>query len=913
MVGGDVSSEGDSDSHKPSYADLMNGTVGPAFFGPVRREKWADEGRDAQGEKVPSNVDAEPVDWDHDEELPLPSSKEMEDIRRERDAAPQGSKPEEMGPVTKEWYTKVRIWLRRMRERYQPGRRHVTGSWKKNWKAWKRRLRKLPRRRRERVLRLLMQGVELPFDKMPEGPLRRLTNHPQLGERADVVWKTIREMLAEGSVVAHDCLGRQDEDVLPQGMFAIRWVRKGDTDKVRITINMRPLNAYLLSACSEVELATLSRITSLWQRGDEQCSLDMHSSYYHLHLNEEASMWSGFSVADNELPADAVECLAANHACCRWRRRWVFRYQGMAMGSSPSAARYCECADALIDSWRGRTVGRAVGLTPRAVRATGYIDDSLFLVQGFARGVEMGLRVALEYIICGFWVNYDKTCVMPARRPRYLGCIADSTRLRFSLPGDRCAKLRRAVAAVRGQVSRSKRIGMKLLAKLVGNLWSIHVVCRRAVAIMCRSMIAVLAKQLRQPWLLQVRDRYRLKHLLKRAWEGDAVWTAEAELELQFWERVRFEDLCAPMRQWDLFPDARDCLLRPRRGGLHPSVKVFAADSSDYASGGAEFVVMKDELRPRPHLMMVVELSAVGLVESSTYKELEGLCKLEFTLVGRDSRRVFFLVDNVAAMRIILRGSKLEKLNAFAKLLFLRGLRQRKLLCPLWFRRNEEVIEVVDARSRLCTSTDFCLPSALFWEANGVAQDLWGCGFQFDRFASTVTVMPTDCRVRLPFNSEFWQPGSSGRDALKQDWRGTVNWVNAPFCVLDQVIGLLKSQQAAAAVLVPRGAGGRWDTEAVPGCKGYCAELRFNPRLPENWMTGRGRNTFKGDYAIVFVDFRPRHEVGFRPLQPAEELRRAARTADIREGCVVLSRLRGSLAARLAAPVELITLPRELR
>lgn len=700
-------------------------------------------------------------------------------------------------------------------------------------------------------------------------------------------------------------------DVLPKGMFAIRWVVKSGTDKVRITINMRPLNAYLLTACSEVELATLHRITSLWQRDDEQCSMDMHSSYYHLELNDEASEWSGFSVADNELPVKAQQYLCGKeYACGRWRDRWVFRYRGMAMGASPSAARYCECADALIDSWRGRTVGRAVGVSPKAVRATGYIDDSLFLVQGFARGIEMGLRVALEYIICGFWINLDKTCVLPLRRTRYLGCVADSSRLRFSLPGDRCVKLRLAVDDVRAQVKASKSVSMKVLAKLIGNLWAVHVVCRRAVGIMCRSMIAILARVLRQPWLRETRDPYKLKHLLKRVWGGAAKWTREAELELRFWEKLRFEDLWAPMRHWDLLPDARDCLVRPVSGGLHVDVQIFAADSSDFASGGAQFVVVDGKLQPMPDRAMVVQLSGAALDDSSTYKELEGLCKLDFSLVPRGCRRVFFLVDNVAAMRIVLGGSKWEKLNAFAKLLFLRALHARMLLCPIWFRRNKSAIVEVDARSRLCNTADFSLPMHLFWQANGVAQRLWGRGFQFDRFASTRTVMPVDCNVRMPFNSEFWQPGSSGRNALTQDWRGCVNWVNAPFCLLDAILGLLKVQKAVAAVVVPRGTGSRWDYEAVPGCEGFCHQFCFDPRARRNRMQGQGRNSFKGLYAIVFVDFRVSGDVGFCDLRPAEELRKA-HTAVRGGGEVVLSRLRRSLFNVLSQDV--VTLPRCLR
>lgn len=906
----------DAGSAMPSYAELMNGTVGVGFFGPEQRCAWTAEGKDGQGVPKPACGPVRAVDWDHDETLPLPSPAEMKTIKFERDASPQGTPPEKMGPTTRMWYQRVRVWLHRMRHRYQPGRTHVTGSWRKNWKAWKQRLRKLPKKRQRRVLQLLMQGVELPFDEVPKGPLRTLRNHKQLAERSDVVWSTVKEMLEEGSVVAHDCQGRDDVDVLPQGMFAIRWVRKGDSEKVRITINMRPLNAYLLSDCSEVELATLQRITSLWQRNDEQVTMDMHSSYYHLELNDEASQWSGFSVCDSELPEPAVSFLKKQYAACRWRDRWVFRYRGMAMGASPSAARYCECADALIDSWRGRTVGRAVGLEPRAVRATGYIDDSLFLVQQFARGVEMGLRLALEYIICGFWLNLDKTVVLPRLRCRYLGVIANSVTLHFSLPKSRCDKVKRAIAAVRLAVSSSPRVELKLLAKLIGNLWAIHVVCRKAVGIMCRSMIAVLSGVLRQQWIRDERDPYRLKHLLKRVWSGSALWTQAAEAELRFWEKVVFSLLCAPMRQWDAFPDARDCLFRPKQSRLHDSVRILAADTSDHTSGGAEFVVAKDRLSLIPDRSMVVPLSAGAIGESSTFGELEGLCKVYFTFLrGSTCRRAFLLVDNISAVGILQRGSKWEKLNFFAKVLFLQSLALTMLLCPLWFRRNRHAIVEVDTRSRLRLTSEYALPMHLFWRANAIARSLWGLGFQFDRFASTMTVMPTDGQVKLPFNSEFWQPGSSGRNALAQNWEGVVNWVNAPFCLLDQVLGLLKLQHAVAAVVVPRANGSRWDAEVVKGSEGFCTEFGFNPRLRKNWMVGAGRNTYMGLYAVVFVDFRVGTSSSFANLRPVERLRKSTITAGlgVGDGDVVYTRLRNPLGREIPSLNDVITLPCGLR
>ena len=101
--------------------------------------------------------------------------------------------------------------------------------------------------------------------------------------------------------------------------------------------------------------------------------------------------------------------------------------------------------------------------------------------------------------------------------------------------------------------------------------------------------------------------------------------------------------------------------------------------------------------------------------------------------------------------------------------------------------------------------------------------------------------------------------------------------------------------------------------EARPGCAGYRTEFHFNPRLPQNRMRGQPRNSYSGVYAVVFVDFRESSVDEWCPLLSAEELRGMSDTAELGEGAVVLSRLEGSLAAKLSPAVELMTLPCELR
>ena len=138
------------------------------------------------------------------------------------------------------------------------------------------------------------------------------------------------------------------------------------------------------------------------------------------------------------------------------------------------------------------------------------------------------------------------------------------------------------------------------------------------------------------------------------------------------------------------------------------------------------------------------------------------------------------ICDNQAATAIIWKGSMHPLLHALAVAIFERCLRTRRIMIPIWQPRETKIVRIADLGSRLVDPCNFALPMHLFWQANAIAIRLWGRGFQFDRFAPFGTAMPLDGRRKLPFNSYYLQPYSSGRDALQQDWKGWVNWAHAP-------------------------------------------------------------------------------------------------------------------------------------
>ena len=547
------------------------------------------------------------------------------------------------------------------------------------------------------------------------------------------------------------------------------------------------------------------------------------------------------------------------------------------MGCSPSAAQYCSCVDALMDTWRGCTVGEVMGLPSEQIRCSQYIDDSIYLVQGFAHSMELALRVVLEHIICGFHINVIKSDLLPSRIRKFLGCLCDSRDLSFSLTASRCKKLRLRMQELKRAVEEAKqrgdnRVDMRAIAKVIGSIWSIHVCCHKAVALQCRSMAAVLASELRHDWLRNERDCRRLKFLLKSVWRGTAVWTREASRELAFWLKVAFTDLKSPMSFDVLLDDVKSFVFKPVPGELADVVQVLCADSSSSATGAATFVPGLDG-QWVPTDTMFVRLSDEAVKQSSTYAELEGILKADLVLVPDSCKYVLPICDNLAATIILRKGSKHPLLHALAVAIFERCLRAGRVLIPVWQPRETRIVRVADLGSRIVDHFNFAVPMHLFWRANRVAVRLWGRGFQFDRFSSFETAMPMDGRRKLPFNSFYLQPYSSGRDALQQNWRGWINWAHPPHHMVGRVVGLLRRQQAVGAVVVPMGARALWSSAAVDRAEGVRHVFRFNPRSPCNHMVGKQSPCkWRGYFAIVFFDFR-RHLSNFRSAPSAERLR----------------------------------------
>ena len=114
----------------------------------------------------------------------------------------------------------------------------------------------------------------------------------------------------------------------------------------------------------------------------------------------------------------------------------------------------------------------------------GWRNDS-----GFARSMELGLRLLGVMLWLGFHINFTKSVVLPRLDGIFLGIGHDTRRMRFFLSKRRCEKLWLRLEGLHSMVAIGRRVRARAVARVVttvvGTLWSVQVVCHRAVAMQC--------------------------------------------------------------------------------------------------------------------------------------------------------------------------------------------------------------------------------------------------------------------------------------------------------------------------------------------------------------------------------------------------------------------------------------------
>ena len=396
-----------------------------------------------------------------------------------------------------------------------------------------------------------------------------------------------------------------------------------------------------------------------------------------------------------------------------------------------------------------------VYLRSRGVRIVIYVDDILLM----GRPVEIfqQRRYTLELLReLGWFVNFPKSSLEPDTRKDYIGFILDTAKSEnnepcvwIEIPKQRVSSLRRDIRRGLGKGQLSARA----LARIAGQCIS-----------MSRAVI---------PAKLLLRNIYRLL-ATRVSWQDYLVLDDGVRQDLEWWETA--------LRYWN------------GRAVFNRTIDVQITTDASSAGWGAKLPSVDGD-----QLAQGVWNQRIAYKHSNYRELLAILMALHSFLRYLVNKCVQVLTDNVtAAAYLNFQGGPSVEMTDVA--------------CAIWDLcvRNNITISAKHLAGTANAAADWLSrrESHYEWMLNPAVfrylERLWG-PHTVDRFGSMAT-------TQLPkFNSLFWDPHTSGVDALAQtDWGSENNYVNAPFRMLGRVIEVVCAQRAWATVIAPIWPGQPW-------------------------------------------------------------------------------------------------------
>ncbi|KAK3284632.1 hypothetical protein CYMTET_7732 [Cymbomonas tetramitiformis] len=381
----------------------------------------------------------------------------------------------------------------------------------------------------------------------------------------------------------------------------------------------------------------------------------------------------------------------------------------------------------------------------QGARVLPYMDDFLLLLSNRIEALRARELTSRVLVRLGLSRNEKKGQWEPTQLVEHLGLEVDLKAGQFRVTPARLQKIHLQSKALLSEALRQRRwLPARKLAAFTG---------------LCQSVYLAVP-----PSRLYLRELHFVLST-RRGWGAKVKLTRQAWIDIEWWLRLPAQS------RWN----GRKIWRSPTRAKVHTDASLFAWGgvlNLKHAARG----FWSDELR---HLHIThLELEAVYKTVQSFLRELTG-------------KVVRLYCDNqaVVAMLSHFTSRNPELMRRMRRLWILLDLNDIELQARYI---RSEANEWADRLSRDRDLDDWRLNRRWFqW-----AEREWH-QHTVDRFASELS-------AQLPrYYAQWHDPGCEGVDSLAFSWLGEVNWVNPPWCLLDEVAHKLRDEKCAATVVAP--------------------------------------------------------------------------------------------------------------
>ena len=744
---------------------------------------------------------SEPDEWPMDsfDPPPFPPPWPPARLRAEMYKESANSDPEgPLGPLASKWVADLMDWYERLQRHFGFNSADLASNVRNNVHKWERRLGYLKTDNRELydyLIDAIRIGHSIPFSKTPEKYFRK-SNPPSLAKDKARAWQAIKGDIAHGAIAPVNV----SKQGLPWCVCPVRTADKSD-GSARFVHNTRHVNKNVPDEESQCELETLMRTRNIYIKGGLLIGSDFSSGYHCLYIKPEHRKYLAFALHVSELTPEAEEWLWTHHPSAYYyyhpKRCFIFQYLVLPFGPCTSCSLFDTLISALMGFWKRCKTDLST------TRVSSYIDDVFSVIRSFSGAMRLSIRMVFEAASLGLSLKIRKCSYFPRHAMVSLGTVVDLTAFRFKVSKRRANKIHTTIQQLQQKVAENPlQVPAKLVASLIGLIWSICCCCHRAASIMTRDLTAVLSRSMKKAINLKNRP---LKAILSAFWSGTLPWDMAAQRVLNFWSRVDFIKLSAPISA-DVLGKSIELAFQYPAYVEHKDVSMLFQDASGTGTGGGILHRIGAKLCPSKRIFLAM-FDETDKKKSSTLREILGILQCLIATKKSTKCRIVFACDNYQTVRAIKYGSKTPEIQIVAELIFAWCLANNKICWPVWLPREHSVIKEADRRSRLTIPHDDRSPQVVVDFANNLAVKLWGQPLSFDQAASHVSAIRVRGR-KLPFNAFCWQPGASGVDTFSQldSWTSNVNYVYPPAPMTGRMATFLQHTKSRVILVIPMSA-----------------------------------------------------------------------------------------------------------
>lgn len=553
------------------------------------------------------------------------------------------------------------------------------------------------------ILDMIEHGYKIPFYSSPEQGFYK-NNLSALSE-PEFVSEAIQDLL-DRSLIEKVCK--------PPTVVNPLTVSVQSCGKKRLILDLRNVNKHIWK--QSVKFDDLRVALSYMQKHAYMIKWDLHSAYHFVEIYRPHTDFLGFSWTSKD---------NVTH---------FYKFLSMPFGLSSACYLFTKLTRPLIAKWRGE--GKMVLM---------YLDDGFGCASERERALNLASQIKHDLILSGFVPKVEKCIWVPVQLLQLLGVTLNSLEGTIYISEHRLNKTRNTITQILADLKVHRRLLVRKVSSLVGQIISMSIVIGHVTQIMTRSLSIDILKAY--------------------SWESYIPLSPESIEQIKFWQSNLEKVNTRNISDSDKYS------------------KIVYSDASTTGYAGYEV----NTANGVSHGMWDVEESQ----KSSTWRELTAVYRVLLSLshiLANQSVRWF--TDNQGVSAIAVKGSMNSELQNIAIEIFRVCMSKCIHLSMEWIPRS--LNEKADYYSKIVDHDDW----GVSFEIMSIIQSRFG-SLSVDWFAS-------NHNAKLPrFYSRFWNDSCAGIDAFTESWSTDFGLFVPPIPIVNRVIKKMCYDKAKGVLVIP--------------------------------------------------------------------------------------------------------------